>query len=326
MFFDLLPPNWIVVLGGAGEKLSEICLTAPDGRSARLNVVTRRQVAPRDVSNLLGRIERRTGPLLLVAPFLGPRTCELLTEGGASYADATGNFRLALDDPAVFILTQGADRDPARRPRALRSLKGAAAGRVVRALCDLPPPYGVRALAELSATPAASVSRVVGLLDEEALLGRDERKRIVRADRAGLVRRWARDYDVGTSNGRFACIDPRGLGALIPKLERLDRYAVTGSLAGSGVAPARLAAVYVDDATTAAKTLELEPTDVGANVWLLEPFDGVVFERTVEKSIRGTSVVIAALSQIAVDLLTGPGREPEVGAALLSRMEAETDV
>ena len=287
--------------------------------------MARKQLQPRDAPHLLGHAERRATPLLLVAPYLGPRTRELLTDGGASYADATGNLRLALDDPAVFIRTQGADRDPVRRPRALRSLKGAAAGRIVRALCDLAPPYGIRALAELSATPAASVSRVVGLLDEEALLGRDARKRVVTVDRPGLVRRWARDYGIGTSNDRFACIEPRGLAALIPKLGRLERYAVTGSLASDGVAPARLATVYVDDAISAMETLELDPADVGANVWLLEPFDDVVFDRTAERSIRGTNVVVAARSQVAVDLLTGSGREPREGVALLERMETEAD-
>src|SRR5690606_41852917 len=68
-------------------------------------------------------------------------------------SDLTGNLRIVASNPAIFLEARGADRDPDREPRALRSLKGAAAGRVVRALCDFMPPYGVRALAEISSTP-----------------------------------------------------------------------------------------------------------------------------------------------------------------------------
>ena len=68
-------------------------------------------------------------------------------------------------DPAVFLESRGADRDPDRKPRPLRSLKGAAAARVVRALCAIEPPFGVRTLAESSTTPLGTVSRVVSLLE-----------------------------------------------------------------------------------------------------------------------------------------------------------------
>jgi hypothetical protein len=38
-------------------------------------------------------------------------------------------------------------------------------------------------------------------------------------------------------------IEPRGLAALASKLDELGRYAVPGSLVGTGVAPARLAMI-----------------------------------------------------------------------------------
>jgi hypothetical protein len=124
-------------------------------------------------------------------------------------------------------------------------------------------------------------------------------------------------------------LEPRGLIALGSKLARLKRYAITGSLAGPGIAPARLAIVYVDDVDAADEALELVPTDAGANVWLLEPFDDVVFERTQSLPIgpfsRTSHIIAAAPSQVAVDLLTSPGRGPQEGEALIEKLKGSED-
>ena len=79
--------------------------------------------------------------------------------------------------------------------------------------------------------------------------------------------------------------------------------------------------VYVDDAIDAAKRLGLQPADVGANVLLVEPYDVVVFDRVVERD----GLTLAAPTQIAVDLLTGPGREPSEGVELLDWMRRNED-
>ena len=92
------------------------------------------------------------------------------------------------------------EQDPDRTPRPLHSLRGSAAGRVVRALVELPPPLGVRELAVASATPLGTVSRVVSFLETDAVLTRDERKRIVSVDWPGLLARWAKDYELTKSN------------------------------------------------------------------------------------------------------------------------------
>jgi len=317
-----LPPGWGVQLRPGADDAGILTLRAPDGRRAKLRLIPRKQILPRDVANILAQ-PSGLGERLIIAPFLSPRARELLAAAGASYADETGNLRVVVRDPAVFVESQGADRDPKRRPRPLQSLKGAAAARVVRALCDFSPPYGVRTLAERSGTPLGTVSRVVSFLEGEAVIHRDEKKQILTVDRPALIQRWVADYSVTGSNVMRSYLEPRGLGALAPKLASLARYAVTGSMAIPGsVAPARLAAVYVDDAEDAAKTLELVPTEAGANVWLLEPFDAVVFERT--RSVKlssGTTIVAAALSQVAADLMTSPGRAPQEAEALLAQMK-----
>lgn len=297
-------------------------IQAPDGRLAELKIWRRQQLSPREVADLA---RRAAGPTLVIAPFLSPRTRELLASVGISYVDQTGNLRIVTEDPAVFMEAQGADRDPSRQPRMLRSLKGPAAGRVVRALCDLAPPYGVRQLAGLSSTPLSTVSRVVSFLEEEALLERDSSKRIAHVDWSALLHRWAQDYSVRSSNHLRSFIEPRGLAALWPRLTRLKRHAVTGSAVGTGVAPVRLAAIYVDDVVEAGELLSLVPTDSGANVWLLGPGDEVVFERTLPFSLGEHEVTAVAHSQRVVDLLTGPGRGPQEALSLLEWMKGAED-
>lgn len=325
---DRLPPGWSAEIRAPRGDEPSLELRGSDGRETSLRVVVRKQIQPRDVANLLRQASDREQRVLLVAPFLSPRTRELLAEGGASYADATGNLRLVASDPAIFLDCRGADRDPDRQPRALRSLKGAAAARVVRALCDFEPPYGVRELADVSTTPLGTVSRVVTFLEQEALLTRDAKRQIVAVDWAALIARWADDYSLSGSNVLLSCLEPRGLSALGAKLGRLERYAVTGSLAGPGIAPARLAMIYVDDARAAAEILQLAPAEAGANVWLLEPFDDVVFDRTTTRPLTtspSVQTVVAAPSQVAVDLLTSPGRGPQEGEALIEKLKGAED-
>ena len=318
-----LPPDWSVELSPGSEQ-GLLSLQGGDGRSAKLTVVSRKRVSPKDVPHLTSRAEDAER-LLLVAPFLSSRARELLAEAGASYFDATGNLRIVVRDPAVFLEARGADRDPDRKLRSLRSLKGAAAGRVVRALCDFMPPYGVRALSETSSTPLGTVSRVVSFLEEENLLTRNEKKVIIAVDWAALISRWARDYRVTESNVVHSYLEPRGLAALGPKLVKLGTYAVTGSLAGTRMAPARLAMLYVDDVDRSARALELVPTEAGANVWLIEPYDSVVFERMQTLPFapapeKATATAVAP-SQVVADLLTSPGRGPQEAEALIDKMK-----
>ena len=74
-------------------------------------------------------------------------------------------------------------------------------------------------------------------------------------------------------------------------------------------------------ARRSARSRRRGPTGTAANVVLLEPFDPVVFERTVERD----GLRCVAPSQLAVDLLTGPGREPSQGEQMLISMEQNED-
>ena len=78
---------------------------------------------------------------------------------------------------------------------------------------------------------------------------------------------------------------------------------------------------FVDDAVRFADQFGLTPTANGANVLLIEPANSVVYERGREVD----ELCYVALSQAATDLLTGPGRNPTEGEALLQWMQANSE-
>lgn len=332
-----LPGNWRArvesrpIMGDRRvDALVEI--HGPDGARGTLVVEKKSRVEPKDVSKIADQLdvygrsddEEATVPVV-VAPFLSARTRERLAERGVGYVDLTGNIRVALDLPALFVQASGAERDPRRKERPARTLKGAKAGRVVRALCDFVPPIGVRELARKSGVDPGYVSRVFTLLEKEALIQRESREPVTDTDWQALIRCWTEDYSLLNSNLTATYLEPRGLNSLLRKLRNSDlRYAATGSLGAvsvSPVAPARLVVLFVDNMEDAAERLDLRLAEAGANVILAEPFDTVVYERGWER--EGISYV--ALSQNAADLLTSPGRGPSEAEELMNWMERNQD-
>jgi len=324
------PTRWKVLVDPAEEPWLDawLTITAPDGSTAQLAVEAKRRINPKDVHNLVDQYCRRriSNALLIMAPFIGLQTRERLRLAGVNYADATGNLRLELTDPAALIALSGASSDPWRESRPLHSLKGATAGRVVRALCDFRPPYGILELGERAKVSAATVSRVVSLLDQEDLVKREGRGTVVEVAWASLLHRWTQDYALTTSNQVRNYLEPRGIDALLRKIATTNvRYVVTGSLAAARIAPIappRLATIYVDDIALMAESLKLHATDSGANVLLVQPYNAVVYDRTEKQA----GITYAALTQVVADLLTGPGRSPAEGDELLHWMEAHENV
>jgi hypothetical protein len=320
-----LPDGWkqkISPLRGARQQADALLrLISPDGVEAVLPVEVKARLFPRDVPELKRRVESPDGRLgLVMTEFLTLSTRRRLVEEGLNYLDLTGNVRLSIPRPGLFIETEGATADPNPPEKVGRSLRGPKAGRVVRALCDFPPPLAVSDLATKAGVDISYASRLVEWLAREDLVTRASRGPVEGIDRPRMIRRWADDYSVLKSNTARSFLDPRGIANLLRRLPMSgSRYAVTGSLAANRlapVAPARLAMVYLDDPDAAASELGLTSTDAGANVMLLVPFDEVVFDRT--RADEGVTYV--APSQAAVDLLTSPGRSPAEGEAVLEWM------
>jgi hypothetical protein len=137
-----------------------------------------------------------------------------------------------------------------------------------------------------------------------------------------LLERWAADYDLVKRRRVVRLLAPRGLDSIEDDLRAwTGQYAISGSMAAARWAPyaeARLALVYSPDVEELQSRLRLREPPSRPNVLLIEPDDDYVFERIVERD----RLWLAAPSQVAVDLLAGPGRNPEEGRALIDWMKA----
>ena len=329
---NYLPASWAlqVTAMGSREPDAELRIGAPDGSELVARAEVKRLIGTRDVANALDRLRKTLGPaggrppaLLLIARYLAPATRERIVESGAGYIDLTGNLYIAADSPPVVLRDQGANKDPWRGPgRPRGTLKGPPAARVVRALVDFMPPYSIPALAARAGTSTGAIYRVIEFLEEQQLIERSARGPITTVQWRAILERWSRDYGFAESNTVATFLEPRGLPALQERLRQqkdLD-YVLTGSMAvvdAAQYAPTRLAMLYVRDVTAAAKALGLRATATGGNVVLAAGKYDVVFER----ARQANDLRYAALSQVAVDRLNGPGRNPSEALALLDWME-----
>jgi hypothetical protein len=319
-----LPPGWQV--RQLAEKPSSPIdamaeLTAPDRKSVQLAVELKAHLEPKAVPALdaIFRAANANAPLV-VSRYLSPSVRARLQERSINFLDLTGNARLVVREPGLFVETQGAHEDPNREERSARSLRGPKAGRIVRALIDTRSPPGVRELAMLAKVDAGYASRVLAFLDAEALVTRVGHGRLQSVDWPALLRRWAVDAPLDARGELATYLEPRGLSSLLGRLGKsTETHAVTGSLAAARLAsnaPARLGAIWVRDAKAAATRLGLRPADAGANVLLIEPTDdGVFWGATQHEGVR-----YAAPSQVAADLLTSPGRGPAEAEELIAWM------
>jgi len=340
-FRSWLPSSWQINPQGRKPVTGDhrwdagVEFKAPTGEAVCLVLDIKWAIDPRGVSRLVTRERPTEGWVpILATSFVSPRIRDLLRESQWGYVDLMGNAFLKIDRPALLIQTDLVEKNPWPEKRPVASLKGPVAGRIVRALCETKLPIGVRALAAQVESTPGYLSRVLDFLNREALIqqstkgakgapGVDVPRRgtVTEVNWQGLLRRWAQDYSLLGSNRTSTFLAPRGLTDLIEKLPQSGlRYALTASLGASKlapVAPPKLLVCYVDQREAAAKSLDLQPAESGANVVLAEPFDAVIFTRTWERD----GLVYAAPPQIVVDLLTSPGRGPEEAEALLTWMQ-----
>jgi len=331
---DQLPEGWsLVPVAAAGGRDRDfdavLSVSGPDGTTASLVIEAKRVLERRNVLAVSEQLRGAAGRFpnawtVVVARYLAPSVREALAEQGVSYIDATGNMRLVVSAPGLFIANRGADNDPWRGPgRPRGTLKGVPAAKVVRALVDYTGPWSIRELIDLSGASTGATYRVVEYLEREDLVTRDEDGKIVVRNWRRLLQQWSKDYGFVRSSRITRYIEPRGLATLLTKATDVAgvQYAVTGTTAAAEwapYAPARSALVYVADAAQTAGAWGLRPAESGANVLLAEPATDVVFERTITTA-DGT--VIVAPAQVAVDLMTGPGRNPAEAEELMDWME-----
>src|SRR6516225_4457493 len=283
-----LPAHWSTSLALKTNDAADARLTirTPAGASAALAIGARRQLDPRLVGEVAGALRSAAADaFVVIAPFLGARTRERLTDEGVGYVDLAGNMRLVLDRPTVLIAARGGEKNPWAEPRNTRSLHAAKASRLVRALCD--------------GEPRGPVTLV---------------------HRARLIRRWALDYRFREAHRFVSFAHAHGVpGALAALRDAGVPYALTaraGAAALLEVALPGTVTAYVDNPERVAATIGAVPIDAGGNVVLIDAFDPFALEGGFEAG----GLRYAARAQIIADLLDSPAPGPAQAAAMLANL------
>jgi hypothetical protein len=282
-----------------------------------------------DLNKNLGKRLRATPgsyPILVISDYFSPRTRRALTEEGFNYVDTTGNVRINLPSPALFLELEGANRSSTPSPNA--TLKGATAGRLMRFLVDVRPPYRLSDIESATGINKGYLSRLLEALASEALITRASRGPVTDVDWPELLRRRASQVDLYRTNKAFTFIARTSIGGVLDDLGTspfVDELVLTGSVAASRLAPIAAPsslAFYGSLQSDAVRDgLELLPAEEGSNVVFLRPPNNLPYLLT--ESIN--HLTYAAPSQIVIDCLSGPGRMPAEGEAVLKWMSSAED-
>jgi hypothetical protein len=295
-------------------------VSAP-GQASRLLIDAFARFAPRDVS----RVEPAPdGPsTVVVAPWLSPRSRELLAARGLNYLDLTGNVRLNVARPTIRVRLDGAQHDPSPPVKPPVRLRGASVNALVRVLVDVEPPYKMVDLARATGLSNAYVSRTLEALHEEGLIDRSRNRTVTDVDWAALLRTRAAHYDLLKTNRSQMYVARSGARDVYRRLSDTPDPAclITGSFAATEyvqiAAPSQLVG-YVRDSRAFAARYGLVPAEQGADVVLLRANDD---SQLWWPDARRAHV---GVSQLALDCLAGNGRLPEEGEALLGWMAEHT--
>lgn len=321
---------------------ASVQISPPDGASphTKILVTARQNVLPREVDTELRtarnimRHSNNRQTLLVVSPWLSPRTRQQLRDHDIAYLDLTGNVSLSITYPSIRIYTHGASKAPRSllaNPDAGRTvgLGGAQAGRVVRLLADFAPPCQAKQISDATGVSLAWVSRLLGQLEDQLLIRRKGRT-ITEVKWPELLRARAESHDLLRQNPYVTAIALNGARSTMDDLRgvlqgghALPRIAVTGTFAARRIAPLAIGGqllLYVDDEPTAPRrwidALDLLLDAERGDVLLLRAHDPIVFERT--RTVDDVPHV--ALTQVVLDGLSGPGRMPAEAEQVLQRM------
>lgn len=293
-----------------------------------------RVLTPQDVESLwrsrvqlIRQLMGETAAVLVIAPWLSPRVRERLDHADVGYLDLTGNSHIRIRRPSVLIRTVGASKNPSPSRPPGRGLSGNKAARLVRLLVDVRPPYVATELGAASALSLPYVSRLLEVMTDQALIVRHGR-RIVEVDWVGLIRERAAQTNLLKANPAVEMMAPQGWKSVLQRLgshpELARQAAVTGPRAVEVVSPLTAGGqlmLYVPWTVHApdefGRALGLLRSEHSPDVLLLRAGNSVVFQRT---RMVGDHVPHVALSQLAIDCLSGTGRMPAEGEAVLDKM------
>ena len=200
-------------------------------------------------------------------------------------------------------------------------MKGPRAWALLRTLVEVAPPYTAGDLASALKLDNGYITRALQVLTDERLIERRSRGPVTSVEWEPLLRRLIESYSLLDANTTSTWIAAAGPSRLLDDLAdlRVGKWAVTGSFVASAIAPVaapEIAVIYTADPERLAKAARLLPATTGSNVILVAPYDPIVFQRgqTIER------VPAVSVAQAVMDSLTGPGRMPAEGEALLTWM------
>ncbi|MFB9315211.1 hypothetical protein [Nocardioides plantarum] len=309
-------------------------LTAPDGSNVELAVAVKLwSTAPTGaVVGVLSRLQDRTSrPVLLLTDYTSKPLRDVCEKLGMGYLDEGGWSFLNLEDPVVFIRTEGtAGRAPRVSSEVVR-LNGVAVSRTIETLLEVDPPLGVRELATRAGVSSpGSVSKLLPTLAAANAISRDSAGRVVDIRRRLLLERWVQDYSFLSGNGVVLdFLAPRGLDGVLDQIRSTPSICVTGGIAARDylrdglvpVVPTTRLTVYAEDGGAWARGVGLVRVDRAvSNVIVARPKD----LRILLAPRKGrSSLPLAPRGQVLADLLTLPGRETSLADQLMDQLELE---
>jgi hypothetical protein len=278
--------------------------------------------AAEQVRDYAASVSKRAIPIVVV-PYMGEVGRRRCAQVGVQWLDLSGNAHIVA--PGVRILIEGKPNrfKPRGRPSSAFAPK---ASRITRWILIHPDTFLTqREIAVATDVDEGYTSRVVGRLEEENLVIRDDDGAIRARDPSLLLDAWREEYDFAKHRILRGHVAARSGDTLLRSLaETLREYEVDYAVSGLGAAwlitrfaGFRLVTFYLREQPPATLLEEISFREEarGANVWLAIPNDEGVFHGASEQDgVRCVHPV-----QVYLDLGAHPERAAEAANELRER-------
>ena len=312
-------------LGAEGGKLFT-SLEVQIGELERIQVEVRKNLDRYGLLNLKDQLaDYENLNKTIFTDYVSPKLGNELRNLGVNFVDTVGNISIEIPDSRLLLEIRKVNENPfAERGRPLKSLAGEPSARVVRGLLDLGAPIKASTLIAETGVSRASVYRTLEYLESQRYIKRSSPGAVDSIQIGDLVRETSGLFGFGNTGTTFGYIAPRGIDNVLEKFPSAkSNYALTGSAAATllkPVAETMQLMLYSQERQALAKELGLREVSSGGDVFINIPESDLVFQRTQTLD----SLVCVSTAQIAIDLASGPGRNPQEAEALIELLERKT--
>lgn len=259
---------------------------------------------------------------VIFTDYVSPKLADELKALRVNFVDTVGNISLEIPDSRLLLEIRKVSENPfVERGRPLKSLAGDPSARVVRGLLDLGAPIKASTLIAETRVSRASVYRTLDYLGSQRYIERSSPGTITSVEAGDLIRETSQLFGFGSDGTTAGYIAPRGIEEVLNNLAGTKaNYALTGSAAAAllkPVAKTMQLMLYSQERDALAKELGLREVSTGGDVFINIPESDLVFQRTQTLD----SLVCVSTAQMAIDLASGPGRNPQEAEALIELLE-----